>query len=223
VETGRLSAYGCGEVSGGACTRLGSARDVQFRLRWQCPCGRLVPSSGELHHHYSPPNRSRLGVFTSRPHMVRGVHAHSACARGWSEPVPMVASSTLFCPLFSQNLRPFFAVAHAHRLARQRLVHVSAFLVRRPVRGSRPSGRGEVRGRARHPVHALAPVGLHERSVGMQRTLVFPLPLVRGLPLEQVDRLVADRGSRRQCVEVLVRDAPGLNQQGRPCKGPPRG
>lgn len=117
----------------------------------------------------------------------------------------------------------FFAVAHVHRLARQRLVHVSAFLVRRPVWSSRPSGRGEVPGRARHSVHALAPVGLHECPVGMQRPLVLWLPLVRGFQLEQVDRLVADRGSRCQCVEVLVRDAPGLSQQGGPCKGPPRG
>jgi len=59
-------------------------------------------------HHQLTPNRSRLGVFTSRPRNVRGVHAHSACARGWSEPVPVVACSTLFCPLFSGNLRQLF-------------------------------------------------------------------------------------------------------------------
>jgi len=59
-------------------------------------------------HHHLTPNRLRLGVFTSRPRNVRGVHAHSACARGWSEPVPVVACSTLFCPLFSGNLRQLF-------------------------------------------------------------------------------------------------------------------
>ena len=71
----------------------------------------------------------------------------------------------------------FFAVAHAHRLAQQRLVRVSAFWVRRPVWSSRPSGRSEVRGCTRHPVHAVALARMYEFSVGVQRTFMLRLPL----------------------------------------------
>lgn len=56
-------------------------------------------------HHYSTPNCSQLGVFTSGSPKTCGVHAHSACARGQSGQWPMGASSTLFCSLFSRNLR----------------------------------------------------------------------------------------------------------------------
>lgn len=69
---------------------------------------RLVCCVLQWHHHQLTPNRSRLGVFTSRPRNVRGVHAHSACARGRCERGPMAPSSTLFCPLFSGNLRQLF-------------------------------------------------------------------------------------------------------------------
>ena len=58
-----MSTHGCGEMSGGLRIPLGSAHGLQLRLRWQCPCGRLVSSSGELHHHHSTPNLYRLGVF----------------------------------------------------------------------------------------------------------------------------------------------------------------
>ena len=61
-----MSTHGCGEMSGGLRIPLGNAHGLQLRLRWQCPCGRLVSSSGELHHQTQTPNRSRLGVFTSR-------------------------------------------------------------------------------------------------------------------------------------------------------------
>ena len=71
-------------------------------------CGRTVRSSAILHHHYSAPNCSQLGVFICVSRMTRGVPAHSACARGWSDTVPMAAGSTLFCPLFSRNLSQLF-------------------------------------------------------------------------------------------------------------------
>lgn len=59
-------------------------------------------------HQNSAPNCSQLGVFICVSRMTRGVPAHSACARGWSDTVPMAASSTLFCPLFSRNLCQLF-------------------------------------------------------------------------------------------------------------------
>ena len=59
-------------------------------------------------HHLSTPNCSQLGVFICVSRMTRGVPAHSACARGWSETVPMAASSTLFRPLVSRNLCQLF-------------------------------------------------------------------------------------------------------------------
>ena len=68
--------------------------------------------SGLVHiplcHQNSAPNCSQLGVFICVSRMTRGVPAHSACARGWSDTVPMAASSTLFCPLFSRNLCQLF-------------------------------------------------------------------------------------------------------------------
>ena len=83
-------------------------RQLLATIRCTRPFQWLVGKCVELHHHYSTPNCSQLGVFTSSSRRTRGVHAHSACARGWSEPAPVVAGSTLFCPLFSGNLRQLF-------------------------------------------------------------------------------------------------------------------
>ena len=35
---------------------------------------RCVLGPTSAHHHQSSPNHSRLGVFTSKPHTVRGIH-----------------------------------------------------------------------------------------------------------------------------------------------------
>ena len=121
--------------------------------------------------------------------MTRGVPAHSACARGWSDTVPMAASSTLFCLCSLGISANFFAVAHAHRHTRQRVVRVSAFRVRRPVWSSRPSGRNSVRGRTRHPVQAVALAGMYEFPVGVERAFVRRLPLVAILHFEGINRL----------------------------------
>ncbi len=80
---------------------------VRFRTNPQALL-RKVRQSGRIHHQNSAPDCSQLGVFTSGPHEARGLLAHSACARGWSETVPMVASSPLFCPLFSRSLCQLF-------------------------------------------------------------------------------------------------------------------
>ncbi len=61
-----------------------------------------------LHHQNSTPNCSRLGVSICTSRTSRRVRAHSACARGASALSRRAAGSTLFCPLFSQNLHQLF-------------------------------------------------------------------------------------------------------------------
>lgn len=95
-------------MCGDGRTLPGLPHGVQSRLWCPCLCGRAVSSKGELHHQNSTPNCSQLGVFICASRMTRGVPAHSACASGWSDTVPMEASSTLFCPLFSRNLCQLF-------------------------------------------------------------------------------------------------------------------
>ena len=61
-----------------------------------------------LHHQYLTPNCSQLGVSISASRKPREVRAHSACARGMQGLGRRAAGSTLFCPLFSQNLHQLF-------------------------------------------------------------------------------------------------------------------
>ena len=57
------------------------------------------------HHHYSAPNRSRLGVSISGFRRRRGVRGHSACADGRRTRGHDAPGSPLFRSLFSRNLR----------------------------------------------------------------------------------------------------------------------
>ncbi len=61
-----------------------------------------------LHHQNSTPNPYRLGVSISTSRKPRGDCAHSARARGVHDLTRRAVSSTLFCPLFSQNLHQLF-------------------------------------------------------------------------------------------------------------------
>ncbi len=61
-----------------------------------------------LGHQNLTPNPSLLGVSISTSRKPRGVRAHSACAGGGHGLGHRAASSTLFCPLFSQNLHQLF-------------------------------------------------------------------------------------------------------------------
>ena len=60
---------------------------------------------GERHHHYSAPNRSRLGVSISGVRRRRGVPGHSACAASRRTRGHDAIGSPLFRPIFSRNLR----------------------------------------------------------------------------------------------------------------------
>ena len=59
-------------------------------------------------HQNSAPNCSQLGVFICASRKPRGDRTHSACARGVRDLTRRAVSSTLFCPLFSQNLHQLF-------------------------------------------------------------------------------------------------------------------
>ena len=61
-----------------------------------------------LHHQYLAPNCSQLGVSISTSRKPRAVRAHSACAMGMHGLGRRAVGSTLFCPLFSQNLHQLF-------------------------------------------------------------------------------------------------------------------
>jgi len=61
-----------------------------------------------FHHQNSTPNPSRLGVSISASRKPRGDRARSACARGAHGLGRRAAGSTLFRPLFSQNLHQLF-------------------------------------------------------------------------------------------------------------------
>ena len=56
-------------------------------------------------HHYSAPNRSRLGVFVCEPPKPRGVPGHFACASRSAHGRHDRPGSPLFRPVFSRNLR----------------------------------------------------------------------------------------------------------------------
>ena len=59
-------------------------------------------------HQNSAPNCSQLGVSICASRKPRGDRTHSACARGVRDLTRRAVSSTLFCPLFSQNLHQLF-------------------------------------------------------------------------------------------------------------------
>ena len=61
-----------------------------------------------FHHQYLAPNCSQLGVSISTSRKPRAVRAHSACAMGMHGLGRRAVGSTLFCPLFSQNLHQLF-------------------------------------------------------------------------------------------------------------------
>lgn len=61
-----------------------------------------------FHHQYLAPNCSQLGVSISTSRKPRAVRAHSARAMGMHGLGRRAVGSTLFCPLFSQNLHQLF-------------------------------------------------------------------------------------------------------------------
>ena len=94
LQEGRVAVIGCGGLGGHVIEML-------VRL-----------GVGSVHcfdpprlHHYSAPNRSRLGVFISASRKPRGVPGRSACADGRRTRGRDAPGSPLFRPLFSRNLR----------------------------------------------------------------------------------------------------------------------
>lgn len=92
-------------MCGGAESFPGMARRSQGFRPGTKPAETRVSFLVKLHHHYSAPNRSRLGVFVCGIRAPRGTPARSACATRRSPDRHHAPSSPLFRPIFSRNLR----------------------------------------------------------------------------------------------------------------------
>ena len=113
ARTGKTLAY---DVDAALLRRVHQEQELRHRSRPRCRAGReaialkirvSVVRFRDCHQNLTP-NPSRLGVSISASRKPRGVRAHSARAQGGHGLSHRAASSTLFCPLFSQNLHQLF-------------------------------------------------------------------------------------------------------------------